>query len=84
MSREIRADYSQTLMFPPCVEDWVPANHPARFIREVVDAMDLEEMGFKTSEGDDGRPHYAGDMLLKVWLYGYCNRMRSTRGLEKA
>lgn len=84
MSHEIRADYTQTLMFPPCIEDWVPANHPARFIREVVDAMDLREMGIRMSEGQEGRPHYAEDMLLKIWLYGYCSRIRSTRGLQKA
>lgn len=84
MSQEIRADYKQTLIFPPCVEDWVPANHPARFIREIVEAMELEKLGFKQSEGEEGRPHYAAEMLIEVWLYGYYSRIRSTRGLEKA
>lgn len=84
MSKEIRPDYTQQFLFPPCIEDWVPANHPARFIREMVRAMDLQGLGFKESAGDDGRPHYAADMLLEVWLYGYYNRIRSTRGLEKA
>jgi len=84
MSKEIRPDYTQQFLFPPCIEDWVPANHPARFIREMVRALDLKGLGFKESAGDDGRPHYAADMLLGVWLYGYYNRIRSTRGLEKA
>jgi transposase len=84
MSQEIKADYKQIMIFPPCVEDWVPANHPARFIREIVEAMNLEELGFKKSEGEEGRPHYATEMLLEVWLYGYYSKIRSTRGLEKA
>lgn len=84
MSHSITPDYNQILMFPPRVEDWVPANHPARFLREVVDSLNLEQMGFRISRGDDGRPHYSEEMLLKIWLYGYCNRIRSTRGLEKA
>jgi len=84
MSYEIKPDYGQVMMFPPIIEDWVPANHPARFIREVVDAMDLEALGFRQSEGEEGRPHYAASMLLKIWLYGYYDKIRSTRGLEKA
>jgi len=84
MSHEIKADYKQMLMFPPCVEDWVPCNHPARFIREIVSAMDLKALGFKISEGEDGRPHYAEEMLLKIWLYGYYNKIKSVRELEKA
>ena len=84
MSRIIRADYDQMYLLPPSVDDWVPADHPARFIRDFVDALDLEALGFVVPEGIDGRPAYACDLLLKVWLYGYFSKVRSTRGLERA
>ena len=84
MSKEIRADYTQQYIFPPCVEDWVAEDHPARFIREFVDALDMSELGIESVEGDDGRPHYAPGLLMKVWVYGYFSRIYSSRKLEKA
>ncbi len=84
MSNEIRADYEQRWLFPPSVEEWVPAEHPARLIRDLVDAVDLDDLGFERRVGDEGRPNYATDLLLKVWLYGYLNRLRSSRRLERA
>jgi transposase len=85
MGREIRADYEQTLMFPPCVEDWVGPEHPARFIRDFVDLLGpLESVGFHVPDSKVGRPPYAADLLLKVWLYGYFFRIRSSRNVEKA
>lgn len=84
MSREIRADYTSQLLFPRAVEEWVPADHPARYIREFVDAIDLNEAGFDMGTSDFGRPGYAPDLLLKVWIYGYTFKIRSCRELERA
>jgi transposase len=83
MSYEIKADYHQQFLFPPSLEDLVPSGHPARFIREFVDRLDLCELGFRESPGTEGRPHYSNDMLLKVWLYGYFHKIHSTRELEE-
>jgi transposase len=88
MSRALRADYSKQFLFPPALEDWVKADEPARYIRTFVDSLDLKEMAgpewAEAVEDPDGRPHYAFDLLLKVWLYGYLYNIRSSRKLERA
>jgi transposase len=83
MSRQIKADYSQIFLLPPSIEDWVGKDHPARFIREFVELLDIKDLGFKVEDNEEGRPYYSSDILLKVWLYGYFNRIRSARQLEK-
>ena len=84
MSKVIAPDYGQQFLLPPSLEDWVPPDHPARFIREFVDALDLVALGFSLPAATEGRPPYAPSLLLKIWLYGYLQRIRSTRKLEAA
>lgn len=87
MSKIIDANYEEVFLFPRAVEDWVEADHPARFIREVVEALDGPDLGLAEDYGQPvgrGRPQYAPRLLLKAWLYGYMNRIRSSRQLEKA
>lgn len=84
MSHAIQANYNEILLFPPCVEDWVPADHPVRFIRDFVAAADLPGLGFPAPHGTTGRPHYAVALLVGVWLYGYLHQIRSSRQLEVA
>ena len=59
MSHEIKADYEQQFLLPPSLEDWVPADHPARFVRDLIDTLDFSELGFRESKSIDGRPHYS-------------------------
>lgn len=84
MPHLIAPDYGQQFLLPPALEDWVPADHPARFLREFVDQLDLPKLGFVTPAGVEGRPTYAPSLLLKIWLHGYFHRIRSTRKLEVA
>lgn len=84
MAQPIAPDYGQQFLFPPALEDWVPIDHPARFLREFVDQLDLTALGFALPEAVEGRPPYAPSLLLKIWLHGYFHRIRSTRKLETA
>jgi len=84
MTQPIAPDYGQQFLLPPALEDWVSADHPARFIREFVEQLDLPALGFAVPASVEGRPPYAPSLLLKIWLYGYFHRIRSTRKLEAA
>lgn len=83
MSHQIKANYEQNFLLPPSLEDWLSADHPSRYIREFVEGLNLEDLGFKVSSNEEGRPYYSSDLLLKVWLYGYFTKIRSSRQLEK-
>lgn len=84
MAQPIAPDYGQQFLLPPALEDWVPKDHPVRFIREFVEQQDLAKLGFAMPISIEGRPAYAPGLLLKIWLYGYHHRIRSTRKLEAA
>jgi transposase len=83
MSYQIKTDYTKTFLLPPSLEDWVSQDHPVRFIREFVENLNLKELGFKVETNQYGSPYYSSDLLLKVWVFGYYNKIRSTRELEK-
>ena len=79
-----RADYEQLHLLPPSLEDWVGERHPARFIREFVQSLDLAQIGFTEPNPEEGGDCYAPELLLTVWLYGYFRKIRATRRLERA
>jgi transposase len=74
--------YSRTTG-PEAVDDCVVADNPVRFIDAFVDGLDLAAAGFKrVTPKVTGRPCYAPGDLLKLYIYGYLNRVRSSRRLE--
>jgi transposase len=76
-------DRSQLLLLPEAVDDYVAADNPVRFIEAFVDGLDLAALGFiGTVAQATGRPGYAPADLLKLYIYGYLNRTRSSRRLE--
>src|SRR5829696_3448026 len=76
-------DRSQTLLLPESLDDYVAAENPVRFIEAFVDSLDLTAAGFaRVQPKATGRPGYAPADLLKLYIYGYLNRTRSSRRLE--
>jgi transposase/IS5 family transposase len=76
-------DRSQTLLLPEAVEDYVGPDNPVRFIDAFVDGLDLTAAGFAcVTAKPTGRPGYPPKDLLKLYIYGYLNRVRSSRRLE--
>ena len=76
-------DRSQLLLLPDAVDDYVGPDNPVRFIDAFVDGLDLEAAGFhRVQPSDKGRPGYDPADLLKLYIYGYLNRIRSSRRLE--
>src|SRR3954469_9256093 len=77
-------DRGQSTLLPEGVEDWISEDNPVRVIDVFVDGLDLGEMAF---EGIDpaapGRPAYHPSVLLKLYIYGYLNRVQSSRRLER-
>ncbi|MBB3586360.1 transposase [Sphingomonas sp. BK481] len=77
------ADRSQLLLLPEAVDDYVGPDNPVRFIEAFVDGLDLGAAGFeRVQPKGTGRPGYDPADLLKLYIYGYLNRIRSSRRLE--
>jgi len=73
----------QTYLFPISLNDAVDAENEVRFIDLFVDSLDLGGFGFTVEHTENGRPAYHPADLLKLYIYGYLNRVRSSRCLEK-
>lgn len=76
-------DRTQITLFPVSLEDAVDAENEVRLIDVFVDSLKLQEFGFKVEFVENGRPAYHPADLLKLYIYGYLNRVRSSRQLEK-
>jgi len=77
-------DRGQSTLFPACLEDWVDEANPVRVIDVFVDELDLGGLGFGRAEPEaTGRPGYHPSVLLKLYIYGYLNRVQSSRRLER-
>jgi transposase len=74
----------QGTLFPEALEDWIGEDNPVRVIDVFVDELDLGGLGFTRAEAEaTGRPGYHPSVLLKVYIYGYLNRIQSSRRLER-
>ena len=77
-------DRRQSVAFPSYLDDYVAEDNPVRFVDAFVEALDLAALGFDRSEAKDrGRPAYRPGLLLRLYVYGYLNNIRSSRKLER-
>tara|TARA_R110002012_G_C11618898_1_gene608773 strand:- start:125 stop:1639 length:1515 start_codon:yes stop_codon:yes gene_type:complete len=76
-------DRKQTCLFPVSLEDSIESENSVRSIDQFVDSLNLAELGFRSDFIENGPPAYNPSVLLKLYIYGYMNRIRSSRQLEK-
>src|SRR5918992_2082636 len=77
-------DRKQTVLFPEVLDDYISEENPVRFIDVFIEGLDLSEMGFlRAIPKETGRPPYDPGDLLRLYVYGYLNRTRSSRQLER-
>jgi transposase len=84
MGKSFRCDdLNQALLLPPSLHDWLPENHMARFLVDVVDALDLSAIHASYDAGDGrGQSAYAPAMMVRVLLYGYATGTFSSRKIQ--
>src|ERR687890_2505874 len=77
-------DRRQATLLPECLDDYVAPDNPVRIIEAFVDELDLATLGFAGVVPEvTGRPSYHPATLLKIYIYGYLNRIQSSRRLER-
>ena len=75
---------SQSALFPERLEDYIAEDNPVRVIDVFVEALDLRGLGFESVDPSaTGRPAYHPSVLLKLYIYGYLNRVQSSRRVER-
>jgi transposase len=75
---------TQAVLFPERLDDWIGEDNPVRAVDAFVGELDLKALGFESAEpADTGRPAYHPATLLKIYIYGYLNRVQSSRRLER-
>ena len=75
---------SQSRLFPESLDDYIAEDNPVRVVDVFVDELDLKELRFAGAEPEAaGRPAYHPATLLKIYIYGYLNRIQSSRRLER-
>ena len=75
---------SQVTLLPQCLDDFIAEDNPVRVVDAFVEELDLHGLGFHGAEpAETGRPSYHPAVLLKIYIYGYLNRVQSSRRLER-
>ena len=78
------ADRQQTTLLPECLDDWVDESNPVRAVDVFVDALELRELGFDSATpAATGRPGYHPSPMLKLYIYGYLNRVQQISLLSR-
>lgn len=78
------SDRKQVTLLPECLDDYIAEDNPVRVVEAFVEELDLEALGFaRAAPAVTGRPAYHPGVLLKIYIYGYLNRVASSRRLER-